>query len=120
MQNNFGVFRDAEHMKKGLAELHQLRERLQKAKCADHSDAFNTTRVEMFELDNMMETALATAVLAEKRTESRGAHARYDYTERDDKHWLKHSVYFADGDLDFRPVNMKPKDVPPIPLKLRD
>lgn len=120
MQNNFGVFRDGEHMEKGLAELRQLRERLQKAKLADHSQAFNTTRVEMLELDNMMETALATAVLAKNRTESRGAHARYDYTERDDKHWLKHSVYFADGETDFRPVNMKPKHMEPIPLKLRE
>jgi succinate dehydrogenase / fumarate reductase flavoprotein subunit len=120
MQNNFGVFRDGEHMEKGLHQLQELRERLKKAKLADHSRAFNTTRIEMFELDNMMETALATAVLANNRTESRGAHARYDYTERDDKHWLKHSVYFADGETDFRPVNMKPKSVPPIPLKLRE
>ena len=120
MQNNFGVFRDGEHMEKGLHELQKLRERLQHAKLADDSKAFNTTRIEMLELDNMMETALATAVLAAQRTESRGAHARYDFTERDDKHWLKHSVYFADGETDFRPVNMKPKHVAPIPLKLRE
>lgn len=120
MQHNFGVFRDETHMQKGLMELQQLRERLQKAKLSDHSQAFNTTRIEMFELDSMMETAIATAVLAEKRKESRGAHARYDFTERDDKNWLKHSVYFADGTLDFRPVNMKPKHMAPIPLKLRD
>lgn len=120
MQNNFGVFRDGEHMEKGLAELKTLHERLQKAKLADLSDAFNTTRVEMFELDNMMATAIATAVLADNRKESRGAHARYDFTERDDKHWLKHSVYFPDGEIDYRPVNMKPKNVAPIPLKLRE
>jgi succinate dehydrogenase / fumarate reductase flavoprotein subunit len=120
MQNNFGVFRDEKHMESGLAELKQLQVRLQKAKLADYSVDFNTTRVEMMELDNMMETAIATAVLALQRKESRGAHARYDYTERDDKQWLKHSVYFADGQLDFRPVNMKPKNVPPIPLKLRE
>jgi len=120
MQNNFGVFRDGKHMETGLAELRTLSERLKKAILADHSQAFNTTRVEMFELDNMMETALATAVLADQRKESRGAHARYDFTERDDKHWLKHSVYFANGELDFRVVNMKPKGVPPIPLKLRE
>lgn len=120
MQNNFGVFRDGEHMTKGLQELKQLANRLQHAKLKDTSKAFNTTRVEMLELDNQMQTALATATLAEHRTESRGAHARYDYTHRDDKHWLKHSVYFADGTIDFRPVNMKPKYVAPIPLKLRD
>ena len=120
MQNNFGVFRDEKHMKKGLDDLRVLRERLKKAKLSDQSQAFNTTRIEMFELDSMMDVALSTAVLAEQRTESRGAHARYDFTERDDKHWLKHSVYFSSGELDFRPVNMKPKDVPPIPLKLRE
>jgi succinate dehydrogenase / fumarate reductase flavoprotein subunit len=120
MQNNFGVFRDGEHMEKGLRQLQDLSERLKKAKLADHSKAFNTTRVEMLELDNLMDTALATAVLANNRTESRGAHARYDYAERDDKKWLKHSVYFADGEIDYRPVNMQPKSVPPIPLKLRE
>src|SRR3990167_8236880 len=120
MQNNFGVFRDGEHMKKGLRELKELSARLKKAKLSDYGHAFNTTRIEMFELDNMMETALATAILAEQRKESRGAHARYDFPERDDKHWLKHSVYFANGELDFRPVNMQPKNVPPIPLKLRE
>src|SRR3990167_650436 len=96
--------------------LQSLRERLQKAKLADNSTAFNTTRIEMFELDNMMETAIATATLANNRTESRGAHARYDFTERDDKKWLKHSIYFSNGELDYRPVNMQPKSVPPIPL----
>lgn len=120
MQNCFGVFRDETHMVKGLQELRELNERLQKAKLADDSKAFNTTLIEMLELDNLMETALATAVLAENRKESRGAHARYDYTERDDKNWLKHSVYFANGVLDFRPVNMQPKSVAPIPLKLRE
>lgn len=120
MQNCFGVFRDETHMVKGLQELRELNERLQKAKLSDDSKAFNTTLIEMLELDNLMETALATAVLAANRKESRGAHARYDYTERDDKNWLKHSVYFANGVLDFRPVNMKPKTIAPIPLKLRE
>ena len=120
MQNNFGVFRNAEHMEKGLRELEVLRERLQHAKCADHSKAFNTTLIEMLELDNMMETALASAKLAYERKESRGAHARYDFPNRDDKHWLKHSLYFEDGRTEFRPVNMKPKDVAPLALKLRE
>ena len=120
MQNSFGVFRDGEHMEKGLVELKALRERLQKAKLADHSKAFNTTRFEMLELDNMMETALATATLANERTESRGAHSRYDFTERDDKNWLKHSLYFMNGDTGSRPVCLQPKEVDPIPLKLRD
>lgn len=115
MQSSFGVFRDEKPMKEGLAKLKVLQERLQKAKLQDQSKVFNTARIEALELDNLMATALATATLAEKRTESRGAHARYDYTERDDKHWLKHSVYFQDSRLAFRPVNFKPKEMKPIP-----
>ena len=119
MQNNFGVFRNAEHMEKGLKTLQGLRERLQQAKLSDHSKAFNTTRIEMFELDNMMETALVTATLADGRKESRGAHARYDFKERDDKHWLKHSLCDTHGSVDYRPVCLQPKTIKPIALKLR-
>ena len=119
MQNYFGVFRDGEHMKNGLIELKVLRERLQKAKLADYSHAFNTTRIEMFELDNLMETAIATAVLANEREESRGAHSRYDFPNRDDKHWLKHSVYHPDGKVAFRSVCLKPKDMDGIVPKER-
>ena len=119
MQDNFGVFRDAKPMQEGLEKLHKLNERLQHAKLKDHSMVFNTARVEALELDNLMATALATAKLAEQRTESRGAHSRYDFTERNDEQWLKHSLYFADGKLGFRDVNMKPADVEPIELAER-
>lgn len=119
MQENFGVFRDAEHMDKGLAELKVLNERLRKAKLADQSKVFNTTRIEMLELDNLMATALATAVLADKRQESRGAHARNDFTERDDENWMKHSLYFEDGTLGYRPVNLKPIKSEPIEVQER-
>lgn len=119
MQNNFGVFRDEEHMVKGVAELKELQQRLQKAKLSENSKVFNTTRIEMLELDNLMETAVASAVLANNRTESRGAHTRYDYPSRDDKHWLKHSVYFADGKIEYRPVNMSPKEIEALQLKER-
>jgi len=120
MQNNFGVFRNAGHMEQGLKRLQVLREQLKHAKLADHSTAFNTTRIEMFELDNLMETALVTAKLAYERKESRGAHARYDYKERDDKHWLKHSLCDTEGHVDYRPVCLKPKNMEPIALKLRE
>ena len=120
MQKSFGVFRDAGPMDSAYADLLALKERLSHAKLCDTSKTFNTTRVEMLELDNLMATAVATAELAKKRTESRGAHSRYDYPDRDDKHWLKHSVYFADGRLLFRPVNFKPEDTAPLQPRERE
>lgn len=119
MQNSFGVFRDGQPMAEGLKKLEVLSERLQKAKLNDHSHVFNTTRIEMLELDNLMASALASAASAEHRTESRGAHSRYDFTERDDKNWLKHTVYFPDGTMHYRPVNMKPLETEAIPLQER-
>lgn len=120
MQEDFGVFRTEENMLNGFKKLAALKERLQHAAIKDKSQCFNTSRIEALELDNLMETALATAYLANERTESRGAHARYDYPERDDKHWLKHSLYFADGSIAFRPINMKPLEVETITLRARE
>lgn len=120
MQEDFGVFRSAEPMKGGFKKLEELRQRLQHAAIKDKSKYFNTSRIEALELDNLMETALATAISANDRTESRGAHARYDFPERDDTNWLKHSVYFADGQMAYRPINMKPLEVKPIELQARE
>ena len=120
MQNNFGVFRDQKYMEQGLKELRLLNERLQTAKLLNHGKIFNTARIESLELDNLMATALATANTALKRTESRGAHSRYDYPERDDQNWLKHSLYFADGREGFRSVNQSPKDIEPFPVRERE
>ena len=78
MQDSFAVFRDKEPMEKSMQELEELNERLQRAKLGDVSTTFNTTRIEMLELDNLMETALTTARSALHRTESRGAHYRFD------------------------------------------
>ena len=120
MQESFGVFRDDQHMAPGLEKLKALREQLQHARLTDHSTAFNTAKIEALELDNLMETAIATAVSAQNRTESRGAHSRYDFPDRNDDQWLKHTLYHPDGKLTYRAVNMKPHDVAPIELKERE
>jgi succinate dehydrogenase / fumarate reductase flavoprotein subunit len=72
------------------------------------------------ELENLMDVALATVKSALERQESRGAHSRIDYPERDDKSWLKHSLYFKEGKtLDFKPVTLKPLSVETFPPKPR-
>jgi len=120
MQNAFGVFRDEEKMADGFKELEALQNRLQNAKLVDTGKSFNMARFETLELDNLMSTAVATAKLANNRTESRGAHSRYDYPDRNDQDWLKHSIYFEDGRIGYRPVNMKPHDTDPIALRERE
>lgn len=120
MEEDFGVFRNQEQMEKGFKKLDELRSRLQRAYLPDHSKIFNTTLVEMLELENLMETAYATAACANHRKESRGAHSRVDFPERNDKDWFKHSVYFSDGRLATRDVNMKPKSIAPFELAERD
>ncbi len=112
MQRDFGVFRQAEFMTPGLEALKKLRERLMHAKLDDKSQKFNTMRIEALELDNLMDVAMSTAVLANFRTETRGAHAREDFPEHDNDNWLKHSLYFAKEDrTSTREVNRKPKSM---------
>ncbi|MCE2572513.1 succinate dehydrogenase flavoprotein subunit [Motilimonas eburnea] len=109
MQKNFSVFREGEAMAQGLAELKAIRERLHNAKLSDTSSEFNTQRIECLELDNLMETAYATALAANFRTESRGAHSRFDYPDRDDANWLYHSIYNPETEqMSKRDVNMTP------------
>ena len=97
MQNYFGVFRRGDFMQQGIEKLNALRPRIENVALDDKSNAFNTARIEALELQNLFATAEATAIAAEGRTESRGAHAREDFQERDDENWLCHSVYFPDS-----------------------
>lgn len=120
MQVDFGVFRDGPSMQSGLEKLSQLRQRLQQVSIKDHSKAYNTALIEALELDNLLEVAYATAASANNRTETRGAHSRVDYPQRDDALWHKHSVFFRDGKFAKREVNMKPKDIAPFKLEVRE
>ena len=81
---------------------------------------FNTARIEALELENLLDLALATVIGAEARTESRGAHSRVDYPDRDDEKWMKHTLYFKqDNKIEYKPVRTKPMSVDPFPPKPR-
>ena len=120
MQNYFGVFRRGEFMEKGVSELRDIGEKINSLHLTDKSIAFNTSRVEALELQNLFEVAEATAISALLRTESRGAHARDDFPDRDDENWLCHSVYEPKTKkLSKRKVNFGPKKVDAFPPKMR-
>jgi len=120
MQLYFGVFRDGESMQTGLELLKGIRAKVENLHLEDKSLAFNTARIEALELENLMEVAEATAIAAEARKESRGAHARNDFEDRDDENWLCHSVFFpGDKTIGKRAVNFAPKTVDAFPPKIR-
>jgi len=120
MQAHCGVFRNDTLLAEGVRQVMELAERTKRIAIADRSRTFNTARVEALELDNLMETARATIVSAHARRESRGAQARSDFPARDDATWLRHSLWYSDGNrLDYKPVNLKPLTVDAFPPKAR-
>ena len=118
MQTYCGVFRFEDMLQQGVEKILQVGERIGRTEIKDKSKVFNTARIEALELDNLKEVATATMISAEARRESRGAHARNDFPERDDVKWLKHTLYFSENNrLDYKPVRLKPLTVESFPPK---
>jgi succinate dehydrogenase / fumarate reductase flavoprotein subunit len=120
MEDHCGVFRTEEVLSEGVRKVLALQQRMSGARIKDHSQVFNTARIEALELENLMDVAVATIMSAHMRQESRGAHSRIDYPERDDVNWLRHSLYHkASHTVDYKPVRMKPLTVDSFPPKPR-
>jgi succinate dehydrogenase / fumarate reductase flavoprotein subunit len=120
MESHCGVFRTQDVMDEGVEKIRQLRARLDEATIQDHSRVFNTARIEALETANLIDNALATVACAAARKESRGAHSRMDYPDRDDKQWLKHSLFYLEDErIEYKPVQMKPLNVESFPPKVR-
>jgi succinate dehydrogenase / fumarate reductase flavoprotein subunit len=120
MQKHCGVFRFPEDLVSGVRKIQEIASRAGRTFIADKSKVFNTARVEALELENLAEAAMSTIVSAEARKESRGAQARADFPERDDKNWMRHTLWYKEGNrLDYKPVHQKPISVETMQPKVR-
>jgi len=120
MQAHAGVFRTQKIMDEGVSKVLEIDERVKNLHVKDKSKVFNTGRIEALEVENLIEAAKATMISAAARKESRGAHAHDDFPERDDTHWIKHTLWYKDGNrLDYKPVKMQPLTTESIPPKKR-
>jgi len=120
MQAHCGVFRFPDLLASGVKKIFEVCDRATRTEIQDKSKVFNTARIEALELDNLVEVARASMVSAEARKESRGAHDRADFHKRDDVNWLRHTLWYKDGDrLEYKPVHMKPLTVDAIEPKVR-
>jgi len=125
MQNHAAVFRTGDSLGEGVQKLAAVHQSFADVSVADRSLIWNTDLIETLELDNLLGQAVATMNSAENRKESRGAHAREDYKDRDDVNWLKHTLAWVDGQgrvsIDYRPVHLNTltSDVEPVPPKAR-
>jgi succinate dehydrogenase / fumarate reductase flavoprotein subunit len=109
MNENVWVFRTKDGLQAALKEIRQLKERFKNIKIEDKTRTFNTQLMEALQLDFMLDLAEVTVMSALARTESRGAHFRLDYPERNDEKWLVHTLayYTKEGPrLEYQPVTI--------------